>query len=100
MTTGLEYQNNAAVSANPEVTTITNWYTIKSTPDTGDTITITFADGIPKDTVITITYSAKVTSDALSEIRQRILLLLLMVMIIPIIKHQMFLLMYIMQSLQ
>ena len=64
MTTGLEYQNNAAVSANPEVTTITNWYTIKSTPDTGDTITITFADGIPKDTVITITYSAKVTSDA------------------------------------
>jgi len=66
MTTGLEYQNDVAVSANPEVTNITNWYTIKSTPDTGDTITITFADGIPKDTVITITYSAKVTSDALS----------------------------------
>lgn len=65
MTAGLAYQNDVAVTANPAVT-IENWYTVKSTPDEGDTITITFADGIPENTVITITYSAKVTSDALT----------------------------------
>ena len=65
MTAGLEYQNDVVVTASPAVT-ITNWYTVKATPDEGETITITFADGIPENTIITITYSAKVTSDALT----------------------------------
>lgn len=65
MSAGLAYQNDVAVMASPAVT-IANWYTVKTSPDTGDTITITFADGIAENTVITITYSGKVTSDALS----------------------------------
>ena len=36
------------------------------TPAAGETITIAFVDGIAKDTQITVTYSAKVASDALS----------------------------------
>jgi fimbrial isopeptide formation D2 family protein/LPXTG-motif cell wall-anchored protein len=65
MTAGLTYNNDVAVSASPAVT-ITDWYTVLTTPDSGDTITITFKDGIPENTVITITYSATITSDALS----------------------------------
>ncbi len=40
-------------------------YTIQTTPDEGDTVTVAFADGLEKDTEITLTYSAKVLSDAL-----------------------------------
>ena len=40
-------------------------YTIQATPDDGDTVTVAFADGLEKDTEITLTYSAKVLSDAL-----------------------------------
>ncbi len=40
-------------------------YTIQATPDEGDTVTVAFADGLPEDTEITLTYSAKVLSDAL-----------------------------------
>lgn len=41
-------------------------YTIQPTPDSGDTFTISFADGLAKDTEITITYSATITGQALS----------------------------------
>ena len=60
MSAGLQYNNDAAVTG-----VDASKYTIKATPDAGDTITITFVDGIADDTEITITYSAKVTSDAL-----------------------------------
>jgi LPXTG-motif cell wall-anchored protein len=43
-----------------------DWYTIKATPDTGDTLTITFADGIAENTKITIKYVGTVNSDALT----------------------------------
>lgn len=42
-------------------------YTVLSTPEDGDDITITFVDGIAADTTITITYKATITSDALQE---------------------------------
>lgn len=60
MDTGLAYNNDAAVTGVDSTE-----YTIKQKPDTGDTLTITFADGIDENTKITITYSAKVTSDTL-----------------------------------
>lgn len=41
-------------------------YTVQSTPDAGDDLTISFADGIAEGTQITVTYTAKVTSDELS----------------------------------
>ncbi|WP_051688458.1 SpaA isopeptide-forming pilin-related protein [Butyrivibrio sp. AE2032] len=46
-----------------------NQYTIKDTPDDGDTITIEFADGIAKDTTITITYKAVVNANAVTELK-------------------------------
>lgn len=69
MGTGLTFKGNdsVTVTAEPAVTGITgNWYTIKATPDTGDTLTITFADGIAEGTVITIKYVGTVNSDALT----------------------------------
>ena len=57
---GLQYNNDAAVTG-----INANQYTILTTPESGDTITITFVDGIAADTVIKITYTATVTSDAL-----------------------------------
>ncbi len=67
MGTGLTFKGNDSVSvtAAPAVTT-SNWYNIKETADTGDTLTITFADGIPENTVITIKYYGIVNSDALT----------------------------------
>ena len=67
MGTGLTFKGNdsVVVTASPAVTT-ENWYTIKATPDTGDTLTITFADGIAENTVITIKYYGTVNSDALT----------------------------------
>ena len=69
MGTGLTFKGNESVTvtANPAVTGIDGaWYTIKDTPDTGDTLTITFADGIAENTVITIKYVGTVNSDALT----------------------------------
>lgn len=61
MGTGLTYNNDAAVTG-----ITADQYTIKPTPDAGDTLTITFADGIAVNTVITIKYSATVNSSALT----------------------------------
>ena len=69
MGTGLTFKGNTSVTvtAAPEVTGITgSWYTIKDTPDSGDTLTITFADGIAEKTVITVKYIGIVNSDALT----------------------------------
>ena len=67
MGTGLTFNgnDNVIVTAAPVVTT-ENWYTIKATPDSGDTLTITFVDGIAENTVITIKYYGTVNSDALT----------------------------------
>lgn len=61
MDSRLSYNNDATVTG-----VDSGKYTIKGTPDEGDTITITFEDGIAANTEITITYSATVTSDALT----------------------------------
>ena len=69
MGTGLTFKGNeyVTVTALPAVTGITgDWYTIKATPDSGDTLTITFADGIAENTTITIKYVGTVNSDALT----------------------------------
>ena len=69
MGSGLTFKgnDNVTVTASPAVTGITgDWYTIKDTPDSGDTLTITFADGIAENTVITIKYVGTVNSDALT----------------------------------
>lgn len=62
MGTGLSYNKDAAVTGIE-----TSKYTIKDNPDKGDTITISFADGLAEKTKIIITYSATVTSDALQD---------------------------------
>lgn len=63
MSAGLEL-----VAGSVQVSELTaDQYTIKATPDEGDTITITFADGIAEGTKAIITYSATVTSDALTK---------------------------------
>lgn len=59
MDDALKYNSDVAVTGIE-----TSKYTVQNTPDAGDTITITFADGIAEGTTITITYSATVTSDA------------------------------------
>ena len=61
MGTGLTYNNDVTVSG-----VEADKYTVKATPDDGDTITIEFTDGIAENTVITITYTATVNSDALT----------------------------------
>lgn len=44
-----------------------NEYTVLETADEGDTFTIKFADGIADGTVITITYKATITQDAVTK---------------------------------
>ena len=67
MSTGLALTGTPTVTASPAVpSSYGTWYTIKPTPDTGDSLTITFKDGLPVDTVITITYKATITADALT----------------------------------
>ena len=61
MGTGLEYVAGSATVTGVDA----DQYEILGTPETGDTITIKFADGIAEKTVITVTYKAKVTSAAL-----------------------------------
>ena len=65
MDEGLTFAGNGKVT----VTGVEpNQFTIKDTPDTGDTITITFADGIAADTEISITYVGIVNKDAVKEL--------------------------------
>lgn len=64
MDAGLSYNNNATVTGEGVTA---DKYTVKETPDEGDTITITFADGIKEGTAIKIAYTATVTSDALQD---------------------------------
>lgn len=61
MGTGLTYNNDVAITG-----ITAEQYTVKETPDEGDTLTIKFEDGIAEGTVITIKYSATVNSDALT----------------------------------
>lgn len=63
---GYEISAEAVLPANSDYTLPNPFYTVKATPDSGDTITITFVDGLPEGTKITVTYYAKVTSDALT----------------------------------
>ena len=58
--------NSVVVTATPADAVSGTWYTIKTTPDEGDTLTITFVDGIPEGTKITIKYYGTVNSDALT----------------------------------
>ena len=59
---GLEYNDDVEITGVSK-----NEYTVKETPDAGDTITVEFADDIEEGTEIIITYSAKVTMEAYSE---------------------------------
>ena len=77
MSDGLAYQNDLKIEVtypptqeggNSETVDITNNTNVNKTPDDGETITVKFADDYLKSiegATITITYSAKVTSDAL-----------------------------------
>ena len=62
MSAGLQYNNDVTVTGVTE-----QQYKVLETPADGDTITIEFVDGIAEGTEITITYSAKVTSDVLTQ---------------------------------
>lgn len=60
MSAGLQYNNDVLVSGIEA-----GKYTVKETPDEGDTITITFENGLTEGTVITIRYTATITEAAL-----------------------------------
>lgn len=62
MSPGLQYNNDVTVTG-----VNADQYEVLATPADGDTITIKFADGIAEGTEITIKYTAKVTSDALTQ---------------------------------
>jgi fimbrial isopeptide formation D2 family protein/LPXTG-motif cell wall-anchored protein len=66
MGSGLTFKGNSSVTVTADPAVTGDWYTIKATPDTGDTLTITFADGIAENTKITIKYVGTVNSDALT----------------------------------
>ena len=65
---GLTFKGNDSVTVTSDASPALadGWYTIKATPDTGDTLTITFINGIPEGTKITITYVGIVNSDNLT----------------------------------
>lgn len=69
MGTGLTFKGNSnvTVTSNPTISG-TSWFTIKTTPDSGDTLTITFADGIAENTQITIKYLATINAQALNKL--------------------------------
>lgn len=69
MSEGLTFKGNdsVTVTASSEIA-VADWYTIKADPDEGDTLTITFADGIAEGTVITITYKATINKNALTKV--------------------------------
>ena len=62
MSSGLSFKGNSSVTVSGIGA---DQYTLQATPDSGDDLTISFADGIASGTVITISYKATVTSDAL-----------------------------------
>lgn len=64
METGLTFKGNSNVTVTASPAQTGTWYTIKETPDSGDTLTITFKDGIPENTKITIKYLATVNAEA------------------------------------
>jgi fimbrial isopeptide formation D2 family protein/LPXTG-motif cell wall-anchored protein len=66
MGTGLTFKGNSSVTVTAEPAQTGTWYTIKDAPDSGDTLTITFVDGIAENTKITIKYIGIVNSDALT----------------------------------
>jgi len=66
MGTGLTFKGNSSVTVTASPAISGTWYTIKDTPDSGDTLTITFKDGIAVGTVITVKYVGTVNSDALT----------------------------------
>ena len=66
MGSGLTFKGNDSVTVTAEPAVTGDWYTIKTTPDGDDTLTITFKDGIAVGTKITIKYIGTVNSDALT----------------------------------
>ena len=71
MQEGLTFKgnDNVTLTSNPAITEPSSWYTIKPTPDTGETLTITFVDGIPEGTEITIKYLATINANALTPLK-------------------------------
>jgi len=67
MDAGLAFKAVSSVTADSESLTGT-WYTVKDTPDQGDTLTITFIDGIAEGTKITIKYTATITAEAVTKL--------------------------------
>ena len=65
MDEGLTYKGNDNVTVTGVAA---DKYTIKATPDEGDTITITFADGIAEGTKIDIVYKATINEEALTKL--------------------------------
>lgn len=70
MDAGLTFKgnNNVTVTPNKPIAGTDTWYTIKETPDSGDTLTITFKDGLEEGTVITIVYKATINANAVTKI--------------------------------
>ena len=67
MDTGLTFKGNTDVTVvSDDIEVGANWYEIKATPDSGDTITITFKDGLKEGSKITITYKATINENALT----------------------------------
>ena len=68
MDTGLTFKGNNEVTVTADKTIDDTWYTIKETPDSGDTLTITFKDGLEEGTVITIVYKATINANAITKL--------------------------------
>ena len=73
MDDGLTFKGNSNVTVSVTPPTggsapTGTWYTIKATPDSGDTLTISFVDGIAEGTVITIVYKATINANALTKL--------------------------------
>ena len=68
MDTGLTFKGNNEVTVTADKTIDGTWYTIKETPDSGDTLTITFKDGLEEGTVITIVYKATINANAITKL--------------------------------
>ena len=76
MGNGLSFNNDLAFSYNPAApegytAPIVRTATTDPAADNGDTFTVDFADGLPENTLITVTYSAKVTNEALTYIPEK-----------------------------
>ncbi len=69
MDSRLTFKQVESVTSNANPALAEGWYTQKATPDGEDTITITFVDGIPEGTVITIKYLATINASALTVVQ-------------------------------